>query len=578
MKRTLSLRATLILSLSLVLGISVTLLGSFLYRNTFREIITNAEEISSSVTAAHAQTLNQYLSSIEDLTFTIQNNTIVQNALSTSESTTTLEQIQTNDALSTFLQKLSYSYDGILGILIFTDEEKSTYNYANPFGFYEQTLLAPGPLRQELLQDHESGYVPTFSNNIIRNSSIKNVFCYYEKLYNHGIYCGTLCILIDCNVFDKVLSSTRSEYEKFILLFGETAVYPNDFPVTELFADCSDLSSTSHLNYNRNSYLAVPVTLSNGWKLIDLIPTFDIRQSANHILQQVILVLCVTTFFYLICMVLISHYVTKNLALLCQKMTSPATWRQKLPSTFYITEISTLNTQFNKMLDQLDSMLEEVKKEQHRLDKMEIDLLQARINPHFLYNTLDAINWMAIDRGADDISEMTSDLAAMFRYGLNHGSDITTLANEMTHLEKYLNIQRYRFSNRFHFYAEVDHSLYTQPFLNIILQPFVENSLLHGLRSAKDTIDIHLTIKLTDGVFHIWICDNGAGCDAALLNDYLASAQKSTKGYGIKNIHQRIQLHFGDGYGVCYHETTVGTQVEVTMPTIKQSSEEDTNV
>lgn len=578
MKRTLSLRATLILSLSLILGISVVLLGSFLYRNTFSEIVANTENVASSVTNVHAQTLNQYLSSLEDLSFTIQNNSIVQSALSDNSSASTLEQIRTNDALSSFLEKLSYSYDGILGIIILSEEDQIAYNYARPFGFYEQDLLGPNLLQQELQLNHEFGYVPTFPNDIIKNSSIKNIFCYYEKLYSKGNYCGTLCILVDCNVFDKVLSNGRADNEQLILVAGDKVIYPYGFPLEELPISSSTPSAAEHLSYNQHSYLAVPGTLSNGWGLVDLIPTADIYRSVDHIFQQAILVLGVTCFFYLICIILISHYVTKNLQLLCKKMSDPKSWRQKVDQTSYITEISTLNRNFDNMLDQLDSMLEEVKKEQRRLDKMEIDLLQARINPHFLYNTLDAINWMAIDRGADDISEMSSDLAAMFRYGLNHGSEITTLANEMAHLEKYLNIQRYRYSNRFHFEADVDPALYNQPFLNIILQPFVENSLLHGLRTAKDTIDIRLSIRLTDGVFHIWICDNGAGCDAAMLNDYLASTQKSTKGYGIKNIHQRIRLRFGTSYGVCYHETAVGTRVEITMPTIEPSSEEDTNV
>ena len=576
MKPSFSLRTALITTLTASLLISGILFSGYLYNNIFNEIVTNTEQVASGVTKVHAQNINQYFESIENLAFTIKNNSLVQEALASGNDVSTLQQIRINEDLSSFLEQLSYSYDGVTGIIILS-QGKSAYNYAHPFGFYEKSLLNSDELQIELDKNNESGYVPTFHNDIIKNSSVKNIFCYYEKLYYKGNYCGTLCILIDCRTFKNVVSDSLTSNEQLILLCEDKPVYPYDFSFEDFSGSKHISSDVSHLEFQEQPYLSVSEQLSNGWQLVDLIPTIGIHTSTNSILRQLLIALVIALGIYFICILFISHYVSKNLQLLCRKMSSSKNWHQALPGPLFLKEINQLNTQFGLMIDKLDRMLLRVKQEQQQIDRMELDLLQARINPHFLYNTLDAINWMAIEQGADDISEMSSDLAAMFRYALNNGSDITTLQRELAHLEKYLNIQRYRYDGRFTFALQVDEALYPQPFLNTILQPIVENCLLHGLRNSKDTIDISLSIVLKEEVFHILICDNGAGCDAALLNDYLASSQKSTKGYGVKNIHQRIQLRFGAEYGVHYHETQIGTTVEITMPVIREQ-EENKNV
>lgn len=568
MKHTISLRIALVVSLSLTLLISVFSLSRFMYGQISEEIIANSEKLTAGVTKVHVQAINQYLDSLEDLAFTIQNNALVQEAISSSSELSMLEQIRVNDSLASFLGKLSYSYNGISGIIILS-EDKSAYNYARPFGFYEKSLLSPNALHAELSKDRESGYVATFPNDVIKNSSVKNVFCYYQKLYYQGRYGGTLCILVDCNVFREVFEGSLADGEQLLLFHDEAVVYPQNFQQSEITYSVDESGDVSHIQYHGQPYLSVEGTLANGWTVVDLIPTSDIYSATDHILRQLLMALCIAFGLYFLCILFISHYVTKSLQQLCKRISSEENWYQTAPAPFYLTEIAQLNHQFDNMIQKLGGMLDRVKQEQKQLDKMEIDLLQARINPHFLYNTLDAINWMAIDRGDDDISAMSSDLAAMFRYALNNGSEITTVKNELAHLEKYLNIQRYRYCDRFRFTQDVSPDLYGYAFLNIILQPLVENSLLHGLRAAKDTIDIHLSITLQEGIFHVRIEDNGAGCDASLLNDYLASSQKSTKGYGVKNIHQRIQLRFGPDYGVHYCETSVGTIVEITMPCIE---------
>lgn len=571
-KRQISLRLFLILSLLFVMLFSCIAFGRFFSQTVFDEIALNTQTISANTTRVQTETVNQALESIESLAFTIQNNTLVNNSLAP-ESGSTLQELQNNEQLSQFLQQLSYSYEDVTGILLLTDQ-KSIYNYALPFGFYETSRLPQGDLLVALNSGNESGYVATFPNDIIKNIEVENLFCYYEKMYYKNQYAATLCILINADYFRYLFRDTISNGEILMISDEDRVVYPVNFSSDDFYNYNAVSSTVTSSQIGEMNYLSSSQTLSNGWTLTDFIPTTHIEMSISRISQQIILSLGLIFCMYFCCIVIISHYLSSNFHQLYSRMSSMKEWKQKPLGPIRLKEVDELSYQFNKMIKRIDELLHDVKQEQQQLSRMELELLQARINPHFLYNTLDAINWIAIERGVDEISEMSSDLATMFRCALNNGSEIATLSNELSHLNTYLNIQKYRFSNRFTFTSNVDPQLKNKYILNIVLQPFAENSLLHGLRSAQDTIDISLSITAENDVYHIVFTDNGAGCDADLLNDYLASTCKSTKGYGIKNIHQRIQLHFGQEYGVHYHPVLVGTQVEITLPVMESPQEE----
>ena len=330
--------------------------------------------------------------------------------------------------------------------------------------------------------------------------------------------------------------------------------------------DYQRLEIDSTVNFLGEDCLYTSTGLNNGWSLINLIPIQNINQSSSMISRKLFFSFLFAFAAYFLFLILISNSISDRLNRLNKKMSAVGLTDTKIEDHFYITEIAALNAQFNHMSNRILELMEEVKKEQIYINKTKMDLLKAQINPHFLYNTLDAINWMAMDIDAGNISEMTTNLANMFRYSLNNGNEMTLLSNELAHLHTYLNIQKYRYNGRFEYAESIDAALLACQTLNVILQPLVENSLIHGLRDTEDTILIEIYIYRRDDTVYMLVEDNGKGCDAAFMNDYLSAAQSSTKGYGVKNIHQRIRLRFGEAYGVRYLETLTGTKVKIKIP------------
>ncbi|MBD2844862.1 sensor histidine kinase [Paenibacillus sp. IB182496] len=204
----------------------------------------------------------------------------------------------------------------------------------------------------------------------------------------------------------------------------------------------------------------------------------------------------------------------------------------------------------------------------------QLQALQAQINPHFLYNTLDTINWIAIGRGADDISQMIDSLAKYFRLSLNKGRSIVTVEDELQLVEVYLAIQQSRFQGTFEYVIDAEPGLEERVMPKLILQPIVENALLHGIRKAKDRQGrIVVAARRAQGDLLLTVTDNGIGMDEAQTRRLLTAAPDGgaapTSGgssYGLYNVNARIRLYAGEGYGLSVvSEPGSGTTVTVRL-------------
>ncbi len=200
----------------------------------------------------------------------------------------------------------------------------------------------------------------------------------------------------------------------------------------------------------------------------------------------------------------------------------------------------------------------------------QLKALQAQINPHFLYNTLDSINWMAIRRNADDIARMVDSLSKYFRLSLNKGKDIVTLDEELQLVQAYIHIQNSRFSNGIQAEFRVDSDILACPLPKLTLQPIVENAILHGIQLKKPKVGILIiSAHFADNAIRLTVEDDGVGMEAAQLSQLLLppSQGKAANGYGLYNVHERIRLYSQDSkYGLSIHsEPGVGTKVEIVI-------------
>ena len=234
-----------------------------------------------------------------------------------------------------------------------------------------------------------------------------------------------------------------------------------------------------------------------------------------------------------------------------------------------------LFAQLNQSIEQLKEEKERVRIQQLLKRRAELKALQAQINPHFLYNTLDSIRWKAEEIQADDISQMTQALATVFRIGLSRGRELITLTDEISHADSYLEIQCLRYGERLSYRIEIGKELCGYYVVKLILQPLVENAIYHGIKEMDGAGCVAITGVRDGSQLMITVADNGVGIDAGsleVLNEGLRkNLSVSREGYGIFNVNERIKLYFGDSYGlVLYSEPGKGTRAVLTMPVIEE--------
>lgn len=236
----------------------------------------------------------------------------------------------------------------------------------------------------------------------------------------------------------------------------------------------------------------------------------------------------------------------------------------------YSDEVGALQKSINILMENIDLLVNERFESELALKDAELRVLQAQINPHFLYNILDMINWMALDQEAYDISKATSTLAKFFRLSLAGGSEEITLEQELEHVKLYLDIQNMRYKNAIKYTFDIDENILDYYTLKLILQPLVENAIIHGINEKK-LPEGEITIQAYEDFdcIIIEISDNGVGMSASKAKE-LNNADNE-KGFGVKNINERIQIKYGMSFGLKYKSAQgEGTIVTIKLPLIKK--------
>jgi two-component system sensor histidine kinase YesM len=218
-------------------------------------------------------------------------------------------------------------------------------------------------------------------------------------------------------------------------------------------------------------------------------------------------------------------------------------------------EIGLLVANFRSMVGQIDGLLEAQYRAGQDLKSAELKALQAQINPHFLSNTLEMINWQALNKGVPEIAEVSRALARFYALSLNNGRDVVTLADEVAHTETYVEIQNRRFGHRIDLRVRVPKTYLRCEMPKILLQPLVENAILHGIleRGEDRGGTITVSARRDGGDLLVTVADDGVGMDPARAASLLTvEPQAGRHGYGVKNIDQRVRLFAGEGHGLSF--------------------------
>ncbi|UOF90611.1 sensor histidine kinase [Fodinisporobacter ferrooxydans] len=300
------------------------------------------------------------------------------------------------------------------------------------------------------------------------------------------------------------------------------------------------------------------------WLLLEVTPKNELATGSLWMAFVLSLVGVTSIVISLLLMLFISKQFTKPIRTLVANMINTPNKLNKvqLPKD-YKNEFGLLFKGYGNMLMRIEELYHSLEEQYQRQRNAELKALQAMINPHFLYNTLDQLNWMALEAGEERMSQVIELMGRMFRVGLSNGESLIPIRDELTHLESYLKIQQIRLGDGITYKIDVPDDLLDLFIPKLTLQPFVENSIIHGFHGRSEGL-IEIQMRTENDHILVAIADNGRGMQANWRND-----KRDTGGYGLRNVRERFKTYFGTEYDFQIESHQDGTTVSFRIPKIK---------
>lgn len=326
---------------------------------------------------------------------------------------------------------------------------------------------------------------------------------------------------------------------------------------------------------SKSYFCSVEIMPTTNWRAISVVPTDkfyrDIFLYVAGILAACIIVL-------LVALNISKKYVRKityPVNTLCDAMKK--TEKVDIEDNNLFVEFEFMANRYNHMICRIRRQMNEIAEKEEEKRKADMRILYEQINPHFLYNTLDSINWLAAcstDEYSEKVTEMVSMLARMFRIGLSRGKEIISVADEIEHVKSYISIQQYRYSGSFDTKYEISDDVLYCRIIKILLQPLVENAIVHGFENYESggLIIIKACIENNNIVFTVE--DNGCGGDVEYVRSLLnKTPENEDSGYGLYNVQKRIRLYYGNDYGIeVYRSDSGGMKFKIIIPHTEDES------
>lgn len=324
-----------------------------------------------------------------------------------------------------------------------------------------------------------------------------------------------------------------------------------------------------------------------GWTLVGTIPYDFYRSQNEYILQLTAGAVIVTIFINAMLVIFVIQRVTNPLRILSRLLTKV---NPDGPMPYYQAtsrdEIGKLGESYNLLGSHIRQLKEQLIRDETRKKEAEMRALQAQINPHFLYNTLSSVHWMALMRDEKQIADMVGALSDFLQFSLNKGNDYCPVHQEISHIRNYTQIQQMRYPDQFELDLAVDPSLMNSWMLKLLLQPLIENAMIHGIlrKGTKGMIGVYLERK--GDMMHVLVMDDGCGMKEEDLNklkeslippaDQSEGFSQTGGGYGLRNVNERLRLHYGPESCLQIESRPMaGTRISFTIPLMEGKSREN---
>lgn len=485
--------------------------------------------------------------------------------------------------------------DGVVALYLYTPENEivSTYRRAvTPKHRYAEDIYSN--MEQEnadiVLKYLKSDDTTMLISSYYNPYREKDILRFVLKLYNNSNRyqkIGYVVCDVDSKVFTAIMEKYRTDSTMFIWLQPD-----GDRPVTALgtlsseeekmYKDMSaQIGSSDSVSMDENKEQVIFRAEQSKYNLTaySILPQSILWRNQKNLSINVILIGVFMIVLTTVLTFLISRSMIRPLGSLMRTIQRIKHGETDLRAdTKNKDEIGELGRNFNEMLDQMEELKEKESKARLLQSQAEYKALQAQINPHFLYNTLETMSSIAEIRGCPEVSMLSQSLSNIFRYSLNMKEQLSTAAQEINHLKNYCYVMSVRMQDNIEYIYDIDETVLQEKIPRISIQPLVENALNHGLRNKRGKKRVWIGIKRVEEKLEISVRDNGMGMDAGKINEILQKNEQpqTEKGssIGLYNINARVKMLYGDEYGIRIESVpNEGTCVYIIMPAGKEGGE-----
>ena len=391
---------------------------------------------------------------------------------------------------------------------------------------------------------------------------------------------GILLVDMDFSGIRQLFAKVNSQNMGYVYLMdsdGKIIYHPRQNLIfSNMIQENNEIAKTYEDGAHRETFegedrmVAVKTVGYTGWKIVSVMPMEKFLGDFSRTRTMAVMIIIVAILVMIFANQFVAVRVAKPLRNLEDSLTGIGMDREPQIYIGGPPEIQHLGETIRSMVEQLRQLTDDIVREQEEKRKSELDALQSQINPHFLYNTLDSIMWMIEAEKYDDAISMVQALSRLFRISLSKGKNIITVGEELQHAKNYLDIQKYRYKNKFTSYFEIEEGIEKYKTIKLIIQPLIENAIYYGMEYMDGDGEIYVRAYTKEEDLFIEVEDNGLGMQKAQVESLLTDGTRirsKGSGIGIRNVHQRIQLYFGTEYGLeILSEPDEGTMVRIHLP------------
>ncbi|OPX44395.1 sensor histidine kinase YehU [Ruminiclostridium hungatei] len=562
--RSIPFRSKLTYYLVITICLTVLIVVSFSYTVTSRSIKQQAKDMTMLQLQQNTSNLEDYLQNIESTPDSIVTDRSLQEYLSKPDEDN-LDFSATVDDVYRSMSNIIGSKRDILYVFLYKAMDNNVLylgptkagqdsDFSNVAGYLSKRDISGSPIRVGFRQDP-----------IIRKKYTLTIYQPIFDIYRIKRPIGMLGISVAEDVVARFYSNSKRELplETFIMNGQGMIVSHTDKTRISTDAQLKEILDKHDGSAEIGGKLVVYKYMKDwDWYVVGTLPISYLLRDNNVMLLAILVIVIITIILASFISMIISRHLLRPFNDLIYRMSMVSkgdlTTRINLSEHGY--DFEQVSKGFNLMVEQINVLMKKIYDEQRQLKEIEFKALQSQINPHFLYNTLESIHWQALLYGHHEISTMVKALAGFYRISLSRGEAIIPMKSESQHVENYLTIQEMRYKDNMESYIDIPEEFLEVMIPKMTLQPLVENSIYHGLRVKQSKGFIKITAIRDGDDLIVKVIDNGVG----MVPDQIQSLNRTLEdndsgvGYGVRNVHRRIKLFYGNPYGLFYESNEYG--------------------